>query len=58
MQRLKVDFIQGAMANGASCETAEAVYQKIAGFAGFGFPKSHAAAFGLLAYQSTWLREY
>ena len=26
------------------------------GFSGFGFPKSHAAAFGLLAYQSTWLR--
>ena len=28
----------------------------VAGFAGFGFPKAHAAAFGLLAYQSTWLR--
>ena len=26
------------------------------GFSGFGFPKAHAAAFGLLAYQSTWLR--
>ena len=26
------------------------------GFPGFGFPKSHAAAFALLAYQSTWLR--
>ncbi|HVR05993.1 MAG TPA: error-prone DNA polymerase, partial [Solirubrobacteraceae bacterium] len=25
-------------------------------FAGFGFPKAHSAAFGLLAYQSTWLR--
>jgi error-prone DNA polymerase len=25
-------------------------------FSGFGFPKAHAAAFGLLAYQSTWLR--
>ena len=29
---------------------------KVKGFSGFGFPKSHAAAFGLLAYQSTWLR--
>jgi len=28
----------------------------IAGFSGFGFPKAHGAAFGLLAYQSTWLR--
>jgi error-prone DNA polymerase len=28
----------------------------VEGFAGFGFPKAHSAAFGLLAYQSTWLR--
>src|SRR5207302_731993 len=28
------------------------------GFSGFGFPKSHAAAFGLLAYQSSWLRHH
>ena len=35
---------------------AERVFAQIHGFSGFGFPKSHAAAFGLLAYQSTWLR--
>src|SRR5204863_9129569 len=28
------------------------------GFSGFGFPRPHAAAFGLLAYQSSWLRPY
>src|SRR5947208_1600362 len=28
----------------------------IVGFSGFGFPKAHGTAFGLLAYQSTWLR--
>jgi error-prone DNA polymerase len=28
----------------------------VKGFSGFGFPKAHGAAFGLLAYQSTWLR--
>ena len=28
----------------------------VVGFSGFGFPKAHGAAFGLLAYQSTWLR--
>ena len=28
----------------------------VQGFSGFGFPKAHGAAFGLLAYQSTWLR--
>jgi error-prone DNA polymerase len=30
----------------------------VVGFSQFGFPKSHAAAFGLLAYQSAWLRHY
>jgi error-prone DNA polymerase len=37
-------------------ETAERVFAMIRGFSGFGFPKAHGAAFGLLAYQSTWLR--
>jgi error-prone DNA polymerase len=37
-------------------ETAERVFSMIQGFSGFGFPKAHGAAFGLLAYQSTWLR--
>src|SRR5205814_4959423 len=49
-------FIAGAMANGATREVAERVYAQIVGFSGFGFPKAHSAAFGLLAYQSTWLR--
>ena len=40
----------------ATEETIERVWNMVAGFAGFGFPKSHGAAFGLLAYQSTWLR--
>ena len=39
-------------------ETADAVFDKLVGFSGFGFPKSHAAAFGLLAYQSAWLRHH
>ncbi len=49
-------FVSGAIANGVSEEVANRVYEGIKGFSGFGFPKSHAAAFGLLAYQSTWLR--
>jgi error-prone DNA polymerase len=49
-------FIVGAMARGASRESAERVWTQIVGFSGFGFPKAHSAAFGLLAYQSTWLR--
>ena len=32
------------------------MFEQIRGFSGFGFPKAHAVAFGLLAYQSTWLR--
>ena len=51
-------FIAGALENNIDHETANAIYDKVAGFAGFGFPKSHAAAFGLLAYQSAWLRRY
>jgi error-prone DNA polymerase len=38
--------------------TANLVYDKLSAFSGFGFPKSHSAAFALLAYQSTWLRHY
>ncbi len=49
-------FVAGAMANGASREVGEKVWSQIVGFSGFGFPKAHSAAFGLLAYQSTWLR--
>ena len=41
---------------GADEQTAPAGVGMVAGFAGFGFPKAHGAAFGLLAYQSTWLR--
>ena len=37
-------------------ELAERVWDMVKGFSGFGFPKAHGAAFGLLAYQSTWLR--
>jgi error-prone DNA polymerase len=51
-------FVEGAARNGVDAGTANLVYDKLAGFSGFGFPKSHAAAFGLLAYQSTWLRHH
>jgi error-prone DNA polymerase len=37
-------------------ELGERVWAMVKGFSGFGFPKAHGAAFGLLAYQSTWLR--
>jgi len=49
-------FVEGCLANAIDERTAHVIYDKLVGFAGFGFPKSHAAAFGLLAYQSAWLR--
>jgi error-prone DNA polymerase len=49
-------FLAGAAANGASEEVAEKVWNQIKGFSGYGFPKAHSAAFGLLSYQSAWLR--
>ncbi|MFN8216718.1 MAG: error-prone DNA polymerase [Solirubrobacterales bacterium] len=52
-------FLAGAAArHGASPELAQRIWEKIQGFSGFGFPKAHSAAFGLLAYQSAWLREH
>ena len=51
-------FVEGCLGNDIDEHTAHAIYDKLVGFSGFGFPKSHAAAFGLLAYQSAWLRRY
>ena len=51
------NFVAGAIAtHGVEPELAERIFEKVRGFSGFGFPKAHGAAFGLLAYQSTWLR--
>jgi error-prone DNA polymerase len=52
------EFRDGAANNGVSEETAKRVFEQVAAFSEFGFPKSHAAAFGLLAYQSAWLFHY
>jgi error-prone DNA polymerase len=50
-------FVEGAKRkHGVEDEIAERVWEMVKGFSGFGFPKAHGAAFGLLAYQSTWLR--
>src|SRR5207237_2286278 len=51
-------FVEGALRQGVDEETAQLVYAKLVAFSGFGFPKSHSAAFGLLAYQSAWLRHH
>src|SRR5213078_1567195 len=58
LEAFRTRFVAGAIKNGVEAELANEVYDKLAGFSGFGFPKSDAAAFGLLAYQSTWLRHH
>ena len=51
-------FVAGAIGLGVEEALAHTVYDKLVAFSGFGFPKSHSAAFGLLAYQSAWLRHH
>jgi error-prone DNA polymerase len=58
IEALRPRFVEGALAQGVTDELANRVYDKLVGFSGFGFPKSHSAAFALLAYQSAWLRHH
>lgn len=51
-------FRDGAAERGVDEQVARKIFEQVSGFSEFGFPKSHAAAFGLLAYQSAWLRHY
>nr|WP_209003359.1 error-prone DNA polymerase [Stappia taiwanensis] len=56
IERHHVRFVNGMMKNGYSRETAEACFSQIEGFADYGFPESHAAAFAMLTYVSSWLK--
>jgi DNA polymerase III alpha subunit len=58
MAALWQQFLDGCLERGVSEKIASTVFEKLMGFAEFGFPKSHAAAFALLAYQSAWLKRY
>lgn len=58
MQELAEEFYTGATQQGVSREAATVAFERMAAFAAFGFPKSHAVAFALLAYESCWLRYY
>ena len=49
-------FISGMLANGYDMSIAERCFSQIEGFAEYGFPESHAAAFAMLAYVSAWLK--
>ncbi|HET6946064.1 MAG TPA: error-prone DNA polymerase [Gaiellaceae bacterium] len=58
LEAYRTRFVAGALGKGVDEELAHTVYDKLVAFSGFGFPKSHSAAFGLLAYQSAWLRHH
>ncbi len=49
-------FINGMLNNGYSQDVADRCFSQIEGFADYGFPESHAAAFAMLAYVSAWLK--
>jgi len=56
MQKYRQQFIDGAVKNKVKAEVAEAVFSEIEFFAGYGFNKSHSACYGLLAYQTGYLK--
>ncbi|WP_372574791.1 error-prone DNA polymerase [Ruegeria jejuensis] len=49
-------FIGGMLNNGYELEFAKRCFSQIEGFADYGFPESHAAAFAMLVYVSAWLK--
>lgn len=49
-------LIGGMLKNGYRQEFAESIFKQILGFGEYGFPESHAYSFGLLAYDSSWLK--
>jgi DNA polymerase III subunit alpha len=56
MAKQKARFAQGAQANGIDAALASAIFDKVEVFAGYGFNKSHAAAYAVVAYQTAWLK--
>ena len=57
MERLHTGFVEGCIdTSGLTREQAEELFTKVAGFASFGFNKSHAAAFARTAYESAFLK--
>jgi DNA polymerase-3 subunit alpha len=51
-------FVEGCAANGIAAAKANELFDLIDKFAGYGFNKSHAAAYALVAYQTAWLKAH
>ena len=58
LDKQKERFINGAIKNGIRKDVANFVFTKIEPFAQYGFNKSHAAAYALIAYQTAFLKTY
>ena len=56
MDAQKADFVKGAVDKGINAERADFIFELVAKFAGYGFNKSHAAAYAVVAYQTAWLK--
>jgi DNA polymerase III subunit alpha len=56
MAAQKTRFVEGAVGNGVDRGRAEYIFELVAKFAGYGFNKSHAAAYALIAYQTAYLK--
>ena len=58
LEKQKERFISGAVKNGITKDTANFIFKKIEPFAEYGFNKSHAAAYAMIAYQTAYLKTY
>ena len=58
MRELRLKFINGSVGNGVAQETAEKIFQQFEEFAAYGFNKSHAACYAMIAYQTAFLKAH
>ena len=58
LEKQKQGFIAGAVKNGIAKDVAAGIFLKIEPFAEYGFNKSHAAAYAIIAYQTAFLKTY
>ncbi|HNN92561.1 MAG TPA: DNA polymerase III subunit alpha [Pseudomonadota bacterium] len=58
MEKEKAKFLDGAKATGVDPKIADEVFDLMAAFAGYGFNKSHSAAYGLVTYQTGYLKRH
>ena len=58
LEKQKQRFVEGAVRNGIPKEVAAGIFLKIEPFAEYGFNKSHAAAYAIIAYQTAYLKTY